>query len=324
MKELTPPIRKDRKPLQDLLPLRQPLRVNIDPCDACNFRCEFCFQCKDTGFKGSLMTTEMFEKTLEQLKEFEEPINVVHLYALGEPFLNKNMPYFIRRLKEEHAAKEVKTTTNGSLLSPAVIDGIISAGLDEITVSLNGLKDEDFRRIAGADVNFQKMFENLKYLYKKKGKCHVHIKIIGDYFNENEQRYFMEKAGECADTINIDGLTNHWSGLEIARGGRQYRIEAQPDEWAVCALCFYELTVHCNGTVSPCSVDWQIQNETLGSITETTLKEIWESKKRKDLLVSFLEGTEIPYRACRECEYPNSGASVNLEPYREELLKKYV
>ena len=71
-------------------------------------------------------------------------------------------------------------------------------------------------------------------------------------------------------------------------------------------------------------MDWQIQNETLGSIMDMTLKQIWNSKKRNDMLVSFLEGTKNPYKACRECEYPNSGASVNLDPYREELRKKYV
>lgn len=218
MKKLTPPIRKDRKPLQDLLPLKQPLRVNIDPCDICNFKCDFCFQCKDTGFKGSIMTTDMFERVVDQLKEFAEPINVVHLYALGEPFINKNMPLFIRRLKEEGVAKEVKTTTNGSLLSPEMIDGILEAGLDEISISLNGLKDEDFKRIAAANVKFDQMYDNLKYLYERRGSCHVHIKIIGDYFSKEEQKYFIEKIGEHADTINIDGLTNHWSGLEMTQG----------------------------------------------------------------------------------------------------------
>lgn len=43
-KLLTKPIRNDRKPLQELLPLEQPLRIFIDPCDICNFRCKFCFQ----------------------------------------------------------------------------------------------------------------------------------------------------------------------------------------------------------------------------------------------------------------------------------------
>ena len=137
-------------------------------------------------------------------------------------------------------------------------------------------------------------------------------------------QYFIEKIGEHADTINIDGLTNHWSGLEMTQGGRQYNTMEETDQCTICALCFYELTIHSNGTVSPCSVDWQIQNETLGSIMDMTLKQIWNSKKRNDMLVSFLEGTINPYKACRECEYPNSGASVNLDPYREELRKKYV
>lgn len=43
MKELSVPIRSDRKPLQELLPMDKPLRINIDPSELCNFKCDFCF-----------------------------------------------------------------------------------------------------------------------------------------------------------------------------------------------------------------------------------------------------------------------------------------
>lgn len=326
MKELTPPIRADRKPLWELLPLKQPLRVNIDPCDACNFKCDFCFQSKSKEFKGNIMTAETFEKTLAQLKEFDVPINVIHLYGLGEPLVNKKIAWFIQRIKEEHVAKEIKTTTNGSLLTHALIDELVEAGLDEITISLNGLNDKDYERITGVKINFDEMYDNIKYLYTHRKNCHVHIKIIGDYFSEKEQASFVNMIGDYADTINIDGATNHWSGFQDSvKEQQQYNVGGGTfKDWPICAFCFYELVVHSDGSVSPCSADWQKDKQNLGNITETSLKEIWESEKRREMLISFLKGTENPYMACRKCEYPGSGAGVNLEPYKEELLKKYV
>lgn len=326
MKELTTLVRKDRKPLWELLPLKQPLRVNIDPCDACNFKCNFCFQCKSTEFKGNIMSVELFERAIAQLKEFDEQINVIQLFCLGEPLINKNVPLFIRRVREENVAKEVKITTNGSLLNYSLIDEMIEAGLDEFVISLNGLKDEDFERITNSKVCFEDMLDNIKYLYAHKKNCHVHVKIIGDYFSEEEQQYFINKIGDYADTINIDGVTNHWSGFKATdKQQQQYKVGGGTfKDWPICALCFYELVVHSDGSVSPCAADWQKDKQNLGNITEISLKKIWESEKRREMLVSFLKGTENPYIACRKCEYPGAGAGVNLEPYKEELVKKYV
>lgn len=76
------------------------------------------------------MSEETFERVIEQLKEFDGPINVAHLYDLGEPLVNKNIVYFIRRLREENVVKEVKIVTNGSLLTPELIDDMMSAGVD--------------------------------------------------------------------------------------------------------------------------------------------------------------------------------------------------
>ena len=32
----------ERHALQDVIPLRTPYTLAIDPCDLCNFRCKFC------------------------------------------------------------------------------------------------------------------------------------------------------------------------------------------------------------------------------------------------------------------------------------------
>ncbi len=323
--KLTSLIRTDRAPLWEMLPLKQPLRVNIDPCDLCNFRCDFCFQNKGEGFKGCVMSDETFERTIIQLKEFEEPINVIQLFCLGEPLINKRIPHYIRRIREEHVGKEVKITSNGSLLSPELIDELMSAGLDEFVISLNGLCDDDFERVTGTKTSFKKILDNTKYLYEKKDGCHVHVKIIGDYFSKEQQEFFVDTFTPFTDTINIDGATNHWSGLTDMYDHKQYEVESEDlENCSICALCFYELVVHSDGTVSPCAADWQKDRQNLGNIYDSTLKDIWNSDERKDILLSFLERKENPYVACRECGYPKSGVSVNLEPHREEILAKYV
>lgn len=328
MKELTPILRSDRKPLWKMLPLKQPLRINIDPCDLCNFKCDFCFQSRGgEGFKGGIMTMDLFERVICQLKEFDEPINVIQLFCLGEPLINRDIPFYIKRIHQEKVAKEVKITTNGSLLTPSLIDELLDAGLDELVISLNGLNDSDFLRVANTRVSFHKLLDNIKYIgsHNNKGKCHFHVKIIGDYFSKEEQKYFVDTFGQYADTINIDGATNHWSGLTSNFKNQQYGDGGESfKDWIICALCFYELAVHSDGTVSPCAADWQKDRQNLGNILDISLKKIWESDQRKEIILSFLNGTENPYIACRECEYPSSGVSVNLEPHRKEILDKYV
>lgn len=117
MSKVQEPIRSDRKPLQDLIPADQPLRVNIDPCDACNFRCHFCFQAVDHGFRGTMMSSELFRKIIDQLKEFERPINIIHLYGFGEPLLNRNIADFVKTVRDTGVSREIAITTNGSPLT---------------------------------------------------------------------------------------------------------------------------------------------------------------------------------------------------------------
>ena len=57
----------DKKPLQDLLPLRTPISAHVDISSICNYRCSFCFQAdtkgmKEVGLKRGWMEVDMFKK----------------------------------------------------------------------------------------------------------------------------------------------------------------------------------------------------------------------------------------------------------------------
>lgn len=326
-KQLKAPIRTDRAELKDIIPLKQPLRILIDPSDVCNFRCKFCFQSYQKDFEGKIMSIELFEQIIKQLGEFEKPINIIHLYGLGEPLINKNVPYFVRRIFEEKVAKEVSITTNGSLLTQDIIDQLIEAGLTKITISLNGLKDEDFERIVGHKVEFERVYNQIKYFYEKKKKCHLHVKINGDDYSDEEKERFVELFKDYSDSINIDNVADVWSGIEIATGSnpKMYNESLDNDyngEKIVCPQLFYEMTIHPDGSVSPCCADYKYTEQSLGNIQTESISEIWNSARWNRIRINALKGERTGYNLCDLCKYPECASTVNITPYRNEILQR--
>lgn len=321
-KYLTTPIRKDRKPLHELLPLDKPLRVMIDPCDTCNFRCSFCFQSQYDFGKGSQMSIETFDRIMEQLTEFDGPINIIHLYGLGEPMINKNLPCFIKTIKERHIAKEVAVTSNGSLLSQDFSDKLIEAGLDRLSISLNGLSDEDFKRVVGVKVSFQKIYDEIRYFYQHRKQCHLHVKINGECFAEEQHARFVELFKDCTDSINIDHVVNEWSGLNIDGSSGNLYTGGSKIKSNICIDMLYEIVVHPDGSVSPCNIDYKYKSQNLGSIFDSTIKEIWNGKRLHVLQIENLKECFVSYDICKKCN-PGTYATVDISEYRDELLKKY-
>lgn len=66
----------------------------------------------------------------------------------GEPLLDKRLPELVRRLATLDGVEDLALTTNGMLLA-AVASELAAAGLHRITVSLDSLDAEVFRRMNG-------------------------------------------------------------------------------------------------------------------------------------------------------------------------------
>ncbi|HRK37939.1 MAG TPA: GTP 3',8-cyclase MoaA [Burkholderiaceae bacterium] len=138
--------------------LGRPLRdLRISVTDRCNFRCNYC------------MPKEVFDNNHvylphSALLSFEEITRVARVFVAhgvqkirltgGEPLLRKH----IERLIEQLAALrtpdgqplDLTLTTNGSLLKKKA-RSLKEAGLNRVTVSLDGLDDAVFRRMNDVD-----------------------------------------------------------------------------------------------------------------------------------------------------------------------------
>ncbi len=136
----------------------RPLRdLRISVTDRCNFRCSYC------------MPKEVFDKDYPylphaELLSFEEITRVARQFVAhgvrkirlngGEPLLRKNLEVRIEQLAALRTADgdplDLTLTTNGSLLRKKA-RLLKSAGLQRVTVSLDGLDDAVFRRMNDVD-----------------------------------------------------------------------------------------------------------------------------------------------------------------------------
>jgi GTP 3',8-cyclase len=138
--------------------LGRPLRdLRISVTDRCNFRCSYC------------MPKEVFDKDYAFLPQtsllsFEEITRSAALFVAhgvrkirltgGEPLLRKNIELLVRMLADlrtpEGEPLDLTLTTNGSVLARKA-QALKDAGLQRVTVSLDGLDDVVFRQMNDVD-----------------------------------------------------------------------------------------------------------------------------------------------------------------------------
>jgi GTP 3',8-cyclase len=149
--------------------LGRPLRdLRISVTDRCNFRCAYCMP-KDIFGKDhkylehdALLTFEEITRLARQFVELG--VQKIRLTG-GEPLLRKNVETLLGQLAQlrtpEGNSIDLTMTTNGSLLARKA-KALKAAGLKRVTVSLDGLNDEVFRRMNDVDFPVGKVLEGIE------------------------------------------------------------------------------------------------------------------------------------------------------------------
>lgn len=136
----------------------RPLRdLRISVTDRCNFRCTYC------------MPKEIFDKDYpylshNELLSFEEITRLTKIFASlgvekirltgGEPLLRKNLEVLVEMLAKIRTTADqpldLTLTTNGSILRKKAA-ALKAAGLHRLTISLDGLNDDVFKKMNDVD-----------------------------------------------------------------------------------------------------------------------------------------------------------------------------
>ena len=130
-------------------PIRD-LRVSLT--DRCNFRCFYCLPHGEPPIAPK-----------EQMLSYEEIDYVCEIFVSlgieklrltgGEPMLRRDIETIIQKLSrlKSSGLRDLALTTNGYYLPDRAL-GLKQAGLDRVTISLDSLKRDVFKRMTGVDV----------------------------------------------------------------------------------------------------------------------------------------------------------------------------
>ena len=207
--------------------LSRPLRdLRISVTDRCNFRCSYCMPSevfnKDHAFlpQSSLLS---FEEITRLAKIFvAHGVEKIRLTG-GEPLLRKHLEVLIEMLArlQTPAGKplDITLTTNASLLAKKA-QALKDAGLQRVTVSLDGLDDAVFRRMNDVDFPVADVLRGIEVAHQV-GLAPIKVNmVVKRGTNEAEiipmARHFRNSGGVLRFIEYMDvGATNGWRMDEV-------------------------------------------------------------------------------------------------------------
>lgn len=253
--------------------LKFPRYFEIETVNACNARCPMC-TIDDWDRRDGLMSDSTFLKVADEIGAHAGSVERVALYRDGEPLIDKKLAPRIRMMKER-GVKKVGISTNVALLDEGRAEAILTAGLDEIILSIDSLYPQVYEAIR-KNLNFFEVMNNANGFIKMRdrlgSKCQIWVRMIRQESNKAEwpdfQRFWLDKvlATDRVDYHNIHGWGNqlvNWKPI------------AHADTQMPCVALWSLMVIFANGDVPRCNVDYNNKHP-LGNVLENPITELWQ------------------------------------------------
>lgn len=332
--KIRPSYDSNRRVLGEIFPLSTPFNVILDVSEVCNFRCGYCFRGQDDkskwGYASRLdyMEWDLFEKAVNQLKNFPEEVRQISLSNHGEPLCNRKVPDMVRYIKSRGIRSRVSIHTNGAMLDEGYARDLADSDIDRIVVSLQGLTAAKYREVCKTNINFESFYYNLSVLYQNKKNTQIHFKIMDIALENGEEEKFYEMFSAIGDRVYIEKVVPIWKDIEMSRvkkeGAEAFHYNKFGDGFqkqGCCPLIFHTIVVAPNGDVYPCTQ--LLSPYVLGNIKTKSLCEYWGCQERKQLL---LKQTELQSgELCKECYILQNSIYAKedmIDSYRCEIKER--
>lgn len=326
-----------RKRLCEIVPLKAPLSMYIEPTKKCNFKCFYCMHAtrgepdgifQSTGYECKDMASELFEKIVAEVLSFEEPPKRICFSGLGEPLMNPNLPQMVSLLRSSGYNGRIDIITNGSLLTHDLAKDLVSAGVSRFQISIQGLSSKDYKENCGVEIAFNKFLDNIQFLFDNRQKSSIYIKIIDSMLHtEADRETFFRLFSPMADQIFVEHLIvmeqqmgNHGNQVDPSRNLNNEPYVLRD----VCPVSFYHLQITQEGLTFPCPVPGLPQVFSMGNVNEMPISSIWDGKKRTDFLKLQLKKQRYSLSPCGTCVACAAvmDENENLDHAAEQILEK--
>ena len=253
--------------------------IEFNLSGSCNRRCDFCpwsnpewrsshFQ-NVTDNNGILhLPTEVYEGVMKDLNKVGFKGGIIYS-GFSESFLYKHIEEVIKISKEQCPESRIEMITDGDFLTIDKLNTVFEAGLTRLDVSVYDGPDK------------VKPFEDLR----------VEAGLNKEQFHIRERWYAPEEH------FGISGLNNR-AGANIMAEINVNKLDTPLKR--KCFYPFYQIMVDFDGAVLLCNNDWD-KRLILGNVKETSILDIWNSKKYKDVREN-LANANRNHSPCNRCD----------------------
>ncbi|MFA6002259.1 MAG: radical SAM protein [Thermoleophilia bacterium] len=275
-----------------------PNRINIEPTNQCNLRCNMCPR-KDLTRPVGEIDMDLFDKLAQEISRHAP--SEVRLHKDGEPLMAPHIFELIDRIKTVAPSTLLNMDTNALLLDEEKANHILDSKLDILLFSVNAATPETYKKVRGS-TKYDKVITNIeRFLEMRKERGYVwpkvKVQLIVMAETKDEIGLFKEKWGPHeVDVLLIPAI--NW-------GGHRPEVKSLmqlPARRYPCTFLWNSFSINYDGKVSFCNVDYNHLG-IVGDVREQTIEEIWKSPEFERYRQLHKQGRWNEIDLCRDCNY---------------------
>lgn len=272
-------------------------RMAVALTTRCNLSCKWCYRL-DPQYKRILGKDLSLEIYRRFVKNTEGKFRMVHLAGLGEPMLYPKLEEAIRLSRA--LSKNIKLTTNGTLLTADKIGKCIKAGLTHIEISIDAFDKKKLQEYRGVDLD--RLYDAVLYI---SNRTLLHLQINSVASNENRKWLAgMVNVFKNAKNIRI------WHTIPLFQTAQMRREGIRP----LSVKTYQRLLLDLEDRIKSERLDWKLFPNAYG----VRMDPVIEMKKRRNICFSCFEDPYISVKGrlnfCSRQEYSSvSDISVGFE-----------
>ena len=291
----------------------------------CNLKCLYCYANASVDYDRhrDCLTKRDIENYLDGVKQFAAPDCPIQ-FTGGEPLLNRELLYYGIKYARKLGFSYITINTNGLLLTQKDIDYFKTYNVDNVTISLDGIKENIHDEIRGKN-SFKKAKQALFLL--KKNLIHATASITihkGNYSGLEDFLLFCKDNGiqpftsplfplgrcncnnlDCVDLYDIfSSIKNLYSSGKLSDSdldGTFLQTIILPIKDLVhrkyCGTGSSTIFMDSNGDLFPCTNTLGSDYFLCGNIKRERFSDVWNNSSvlnnlRKNVNVDFFDGCE--------------------------------
>lgn len=296
-----------------------PPMVFVELTNVCNLACTFCPH-PDMKRKKQVMDYVLVKKVIDEIAAAGCWYLSFHFF--GEPLTAPGLLIDAVLYAKGRGIHIVSTTTNLTLMSEQLTTSLITAGLDSLHISFDGIDPANYEAIRG--YSYDTLLDKIKLVRQVRdelnpiGKPYLEITAVRTNETDKQVARFYQEMTNLVDSVDVRSLllfNNRPVAAQELNAGRNLEREQR----IPCRQLGGKLIICSNGEATVCCNDLDAKL-TLGNVKEKSLAGLWQSDEfgRLWMLHRQQRWTSLPgiCQCCRDWDW--GGVESQAEVQKDE------